>query len=128
MDAERDKGDCYEASLKTAEFLQELKVYCEAGATDQAEHYDLLTLSNPIHVVHGTAVAPTGPYVGEQFLHAWVEIGDFAIETSNGQQRRFLRAEFYVDYGISPVIRYSPEQARALAIKHGKYYAWHTLA
>lgn len=129
-DISRQYGDCYQASLESAEELQSMKAAVEQSTPSGEEFrsiYDGLGLSEPIYVVHGTAIPPNGLDEGRTITHAWVEVGLHAIETSNHQQLRIPIANYYADHGISPIRRYSVAEARALVIKHGVYGAWHLM-
>jgi len=129
--AENDPGfgDCYEAAIRSAEVLAEIKASVESDAPDASEHaamYENRGLSETIEVVHGTAVIPEGPHAGRTTGHAWIEIGQLAFETSNGQVGVYPKDQFYTFYGIRPEVRYSPTEARALADVHGHYGPWHS--
>lgn len=129
-DKPRPFGDCYQASLESAEELQFMKDAVEQSLPDSAafkEIYDGLYLAEDISVFHGTAVPPDGLDKGRTILHAWVEVGPNVIETSVNQQRCIPTSDYYANHGISPIKRYSVKEARQLADKHGCFAAWHTI-
>jgi hypothetical protein len=126
----RPYGDCYQASLESAEELQHIKKAVENSTSEALAFerlYEGLGLSEEIAVVHGTAIPPNGIDKGKSIVHAWVEVGDYAIECSNNQLLRIPRAHYYANHGISPIKRYTVPEARSLAMKHGLYAAWHLI-
>lgn len=126
----RPYGDCYQASLESAEELQLMKSAVEQSLADAENFkklYNRLGLTNPISIVHGTAVPANGLDKGRTIVHAWVEVGADAVETSNGQLLRIPTANYYANHGITPIKRYSVPEARSLVTKHGKYAAWHLI-
>jgi len=126
----RPFGDCYKSSLIGAEELTKLKLQFESGKSEDetlGHLYEHLGLKDEIEVVHGHAVPPDGLDEGRKILHAWIEVGPLAIETSNDQKMRFTKDEYYENHSITPVARYSVDEARCLANAHGNYSAWHTL-
>lgn len=125
----RSYGDCYQASLEGAEELAEIKRIVEKTPDTDSPFkriYDHLNLSESIEVVHGEAVPSDGIDKGRTILHAWIEVGNKVIETSNSQKLPFDLKEYYENYGVKPIIRYTVQQARSLANQHGSYCAWHT--
>lgn len=129
-DVTRQYGDCYEASLVNAEELQLMKEAVEKSTPDAPKFkqlYEGLGLSEPVTVVHGTAVPPTGIDEGRTIVHAWIEVGTHAIESSNKQQLRIPTSKYYANHGITPVKRYGVTEARSLVTKHGVYGAWHLI-
>lgn len=127
-DIPRPYGDCYEASLTNAEELQQIKDTVEQSAPNGVclkKIYDFLELSKSICVVHGTAIPPSGIDEGRTITHAWIEVGDLVVETSNGQKLPIPKTDYYVNHRIVPIKRYSVSEARELANIHGAYKAWH---
>jgi hypothetical protein len=123
-------GDCFEASLRSAEELQFVKESVESGTPNAHEVrniYDRLGLHRTISVVHGTAVPTNGPDAGRTLVHAWMEVGDEVFERSNGQAQRYASSDYYALYSIQAIRRYAPAEARQLAQTHGRYAAWHQL-
>lgn len=126
----RPYGDCYQASLESAEELQHIKKAVENSTPEALAFerlYEGLGLSEEIAVVHGTAIPPSGIDKGKTIVHAWVEVGDYAIESSNNQLLRIPRSHYYDNHSISPIKRYTVPEARSLAKKHGSYAAWHLI-
>ncbi|NTU49890.1 MAG: hypothetical protein HGA87_03205 [Desulfobulbaceae bacterium] len=126
----RQYGDCYEASLKNAEELQLIKDAVEQSVPDGGklkDIYDYLGLSESIRIVHGTAIPPNGIDEGRSIIHAWIEVGDLVIETSNGQKLPISKTEYYANHGISPLRHYLVTEARCLVNMHGKYGPWHLM-
>jgi hypothetical protein len=126
----RQYGDCFQASLVSAEELKIMKDSIEQSMPEGAKYkeiYDGLGLSESIYVVHGTAVPPDGLDKGRTINHAWIEVGSHVIETSNNQRMRISTNDYYVNHGISPIKRYAVTEARDLTNKHGRYGAWHLI-
>lgn len=129
-DVIRPYGDCYKASMASAEELQLIKETVEKSLPNAPafKHlYEGLGLSAQVNVVHGTAVPPTGIDKGRAIVHAWVEVGAYAIESSNDQLLRIPIYEYYANHSITPIKHYSVTEARSLAMKHGVYGAWHLI-
>jgi hypothetical protein len=121
-------GDCYRSSLLHAEELAFAKASVESGAPNAellAEMYRRLSLSEPIQVVHGTAIIPEGPDRGTTTGHSWVEVDGKAFETSNGQMESYPVQQYYKYYSVTVEVRYSPAHARQLADNSGHYGPWH---
>lgn len=126
----RPYGDCYEASLNSAEELLAIKSGVEDCASPDPilmKLYDGLGLDREISVVHGTVIPPKGIDKGRSIMHAWVEVGADTIESSNGQLKKNVLTDYYEHFNASVVRRYSVTEARALVNKHGRYGAWHTM-
>ena len=125
----RGYGDCYEASFNSAVELILLKSAAETNPVDESLRrlYDGLGLAEDIAIVHGSAQPPDGPDRGRTIYHAWVEVGESVIETSNGQREKYSTADYYEHFKIEVLRRYSVGEARALAEKHNIYGLWHTM-
>jgi hypothetical protein len=124
-------GDCYKAAFENAELLARIKACVEADESPDpgdTEYYHAFGLNeNPIAVVHGTAVPPVGPYANRMIRHAWIEIGDAVVETSNGINASYKpRSRFYERFGAVPQVRYSVNEARRLADAKNHFGPWHS--
>jgi hypothetical protein len=126
-DGNRPYGDCYQASLASAEELMQIKLLVEAEESapeDIKAIYDKLDLTRPVSVVHGTVIPREGLDEGRTIVHAWLEVGDLVIETSNKQMLFIPSRDFYAVHEAIPAKRYSVAEARSLANRYG-YCAWH---
>ncbi|MFA6455291.1 MAG: hypothetical protein WCW40_00610 [Bacteroidota bacterium] len=123
-------GDCYESSLKNAEELQGMKDAVEQSLPTAyifKKLYNDLKLNREIYVVHGSAIPPIGPHKGRHIIHAWIEIGDTVIETSNNQLDSYPKEEYYKTHSINPIIRYSVIEALQKVEKYKIFGPWHTM-
>lgn len=77
-------GDCYKASLQNAQELTELKNMIESGEIGEQElnGRSEIIRNNEILIRHGWVNTANG----KRGHHAWIEIGDFVVETQGGQK------------------------------------------
>lgn len=125
---ERPDGNCCEASLECAEELALIKFLVERDnlvGEILKTTYATLDLSRPISVVHGTVVPSDGIDKGRTIFHAWVEVGDIAVEKPLQKYLHFPLFDFYVNHNATLIRRYSVADARKLANLYG-YTPWHT--
>jgi hypothetical protein len=116
------RGDCYQSSLENASELQELKNLVESGEACDHETkavYDGLSLNEDILIRHGWANTQNG-----RGHHAWIEIGDFVIETQGGMRNRDPKAEYYKVFDIYPNESFTVEEALRLKEEQFKFGAW----
>ena len=108
--AVREFGDCYKSSYEAANELDELS---EFGICPE-----------DVKVVHGGITPLGGIDKGREIHHAWVEMGDCVIETSNGQQERFTKNKFYTLLHATIDHVYSVKEAKAHVERSGKFGRW----
>jgi hypothetical protein len=106
---ERGMGNCYPAAYRIA---------------DRA---DELGLVNPV-VCQGTCTPRTGALKDVPYSHAWVEaetpFGRLAYDYSSHNQVQ-MPADMYRGMGrLTAVTEYTPEEARAAALRTGHYGPW----
>ncbi len=95
------KGDCYRLALLHA-----------AGLDSEGEPGVMLC--------HGWAVSK-----GKRIGHAWVELqgGAWVVECTH-ENRVFPGDAYRERFEVSGVVRYTPEDARALAVRSGHFGPW----
>lgn len=73
-------------------------------------------------LVHGRAVVQGGKFKGMDFGHAWAEKDDVVMDTESGLR---IPKDLYYRVGeVGETKRYTFNQAREMAVKHGHYGAW----
>lgn len=100
-------GDCFETALM---FLAQLDMEDETG----------------IYLVHGIVRRDTD---GLRHVHAWVERHEDGhapkvIDTSNGRMLEVSAIPYYAIGKITQTIRYTPHEARRLAVKTEHFGPW----
>lgn len=100
---------------------------CYPWAVRYAAQWLRAPTSHPIAVVHGWVHHPRGPLAGQTYAHAWIETrGGRAMDWQHREERPMTIAAFYRRYRPLDCVRYTPEQALALAVRHSHYGPWHS--
>lgn len=97
----RPMGDCYKAAYYS---VQELE---STMKSDESKR-------QPLYLVHGTVIAPRGLDKGRLLEHAWVELGNNAIEVSLGQQIDVSQKAYYNHFKATLKTKYTPEEEKFL--------------
>lgn len=105
--AAQEFGDGYKSSYEAALEFDEMNVF-----------------GVDIKIVHGRVTPLAGKDQGKEIHHAWVEMGDLVIETSNGPEQRFTKNKFNTQLHAIIDHVYSVEEARAHVEKSGKFGPW----
>jgi hypothetical protein len=97
----------------------------EAAANYLLDH--AAKLGPDARLVHGL-VTGQGPVAGIRFGHAWVEVGDMAIDPSNGRLIRLLRQHYYFLGQIreNELTRYTHAEIRGKMLDFLHYGPWKT--
>lgn len=97
-----DGGDCFPAAVKTQR-----------------------RLGSEAIVAHGIATG-RGPLAGVRFVHAWVELGPFVVDESNGQSFVMTIDEYYHLGCIQGdrVRRYTRAEVDQALVDHAQYGPW----
>jgi hypothetical protein len=117
-----DKGDCYQASLENALELQELKRQIESGQLNEPAArtiYEKMSLKEDILIRHGWANTVNG-----RGHHAWIEVGDYVIETQGGQRNLDHKDAYYKAFAVYPNETFTVDEAEHLRKEQGKFGAW----
>ena len=106
----KNKGDCYKAN---AEFIMKL--------------FPDIKKSHKIFLCHGKVVGTKGSKVEDiTFKHAWIEINEMLLDCSNGRLISHRIKDLYDKGRIikDSVIRYTPQKAMEMILKHEHYGPW----
>jgi hypothetical protein len=103
---DENRKEQYTYFKAAAEFIQRLRV------TDFLGCY---------HLVHGNLRSLTQDV---NINHAWLEELDFVYEVSEGQNRLFLKEDYYIQDTITNVRKYTVNQALKLMKIHGNCGPW----
>jgi hypothetical protein len=102
---------------------------------DALEFVESRVIENPalaheatLTLVHGIALAPSGPHEGEPFAHAWVEEGETVWGAGLLDGRRIYfpveRAGFYECLRIRSATRYTIREAAEENFRTNNYGPW----
>lgn len=105
--AAQEFGDGYKSSYEAALEFDEMNVF-----------------GVDIKIVHGRVTPLAGEDQGKEIHHAWVEMGDLVIETSNGPEQRFTKNKFNTQLHAIIDHVYSVKEARAHVEKSSKFGPW----
>ena len=105
-------GDCYEAAVHYI-----LDHVLGVGVKDP---------NHDLRLVHGE-VAGQGPLEGVTYGHAWIEDGEFVIDTSNGRDLCLPKSVYYRIGRIDEIGNthvYTPEEVRTNVLERTVYGPW----
>jgi len=108
--AAREFGDGYKSSYEAAVEFDEMVAFG--------------VCPNDVKIVHGRITPLTGIDEGREIHHAWVEMGDFVVETSNGHEERFTKSKFYTLLHATIDHVYSLKEAKARVEESGNFGRW----
>jgi hypothetical protein len=126
-------GDCYQASVRNANDLAELKNMVERGVAppeaptvieELTPAYEKWGLRGEIYIVHGWVTPPDGPAANKKVHHSWIEVGSNVIETQGGMRQLRSSTEYYSTFSVEVEERYTLAEANALVAKHCIYGRW----
>lgn len=104
-------GDCFEVSGR---FILNIHYKENATSWDEDSDYKL------VHAIVMNSVT------GDPMSHAWLEVGDTAMDLSNGKSA-LLSREYYYELGKpvhGTICKYTPKEAAEKMLESGHFGPW----